>query len=314
MAMTSCGAEEPEDDPAVHARPAAVNGTELKFQLPSGGFTLVVGEPITTIPAEDTADGEPIEARDGERFVPVDDVQADGNNLDRMGAGGLPPYPDAQVALRVDDRRYQVSGDTSVLESYIRVKADSDSRIGAEVVFDGVTQVIWTDGQRDTGEAGALYGYPKQAQTELCDDGWVPGPGSRGVSFSTKPYDGWGCDFMAVEYPYIPNLGWSFKKRDGAMWAYVRTNMALGKASVKIGENVRKCEMIGTGTAVVTVDGQPAVERLLDDPSPAAGPAKDQRNIFLVEPLGSHTLRIETSHPCTIAGKLHRVEDRKSVV
>lgn len=307
-AAASCGSTPKDPDPARYARPASVDGSELQFQLPSGGFTLVVDEPVTTIPADETADGEPLEAGKGERFVPVADVGADGNNIDDLIGPTFSDYPDASVDLLVDDRRYPIRDTTAILESYIRVKADADSRIGAEVTFDGVRQVIWTDGERDTGEAEALYGYPKMAEIVPCDDGWEAAPGSPKVTFETMYFNASGCNYKAVEYPYVVDLGWSFKERNGAMWAWVESSMRLTKASVQVGQRMRKCDAIGAGKAFVTVDGDPAVKPITKNTTVTGGPAGLQQNVFLVDPSANHALRIETSHPCVVGRETHRID------
>ncbi|MBC7276220.1 hypothetical protein [Nocardioides sp.] len=307
--LSACGNTTDDDpDPVSYARPAAVAGSELQFQLPSGGFTLVVGKPVTTIPADETADGEPLEAGTGERFVPVADVRADGNNIDSMIGPTFSDYPDATVDLLVDDRRYSISDDTSILESYIRVKADAESKLGAAATFDGVRQVMWTDGERDTGEAEALYGYPKMAEIVPCDDGWEAAPGSPKVTFETMYFNASGCNYKAVEYPYVVDLGWSFKKRNGAMWAWVESSMRLTKASVQVGQRMRECDAIGTGKAFVTVDGDPAVKPITKNTTVTGGPAGLQQNVFLVDPSANHALRIETSHPCVVGRETHRID------
>lgn len=307
-AVASCGSTPSDPDPATYARPAAVDGSELQFQLPSGGFTLVVDKPVTTIPADETADGEPLEAGKGERFVPVADARADGNNIDNLIGPTFSDYPDASVDLLVDDRRYPISDDTSILKSYIRVKADADSKLGAAVTFDGVRQVVWTDGERDAGKAEVLYGYPEKAEIAHCDDGWKAASGSPKVTFETKQFNASGCSYQAVEYPYVPDIGWSFKERDGAMWAWVQSSMRLTKASVQVGQNMRECDAIGTGKAFVTVDGEPAVKPITKNTTVTGGPANLQQNVFLVDPSANHALRIETSQPCVVGRETHRID------
>jgi hypothetical protein len=306
-ASVGCGSATADPDPATYARPVAVDGTNLQFQLPSGGFTLVVGDPVTTIPAGETADGEALEAPEDERFVPVTDIRADGNNLDSLIGPTFSDYPDASVELLVDDRSYPISEDTSVLESYIRVKADADSRLGAAVTFDGVRQVVWADGEQDAGEAEVLYGYPATASIARCDDGWMAAPGSPKVTFEVKRFADSGCTFKAVEYPYVVGEGWAFEESRDSTWGIVESTLRIAKASVQVGGTMRECDEIRPGKALVTVDGEPLVKAMLKDTTAKGGPAALQRNVFLVDETAEHSLRIEASFPCVVGRETHRI-------
>lgn len=307
-ALVACGSTTPDPDPATYARPVAVDGSKLQFQLPSGGFTLVVGQTVTSIPADETADGDSLDAAKDERFVPVAGVGADGNNLDSLIGPTFSDYPDASVELLVDDRSYPISEDTSISESYIRVKADSGSRLGAAVTFDGVRQVVWTDGEREAGEADVLYGYPETAPIARCDDGWVAAPGSPKVAFETKRFAGSGCSIKAIEYPYVVGVGWAFKEQKGSTWGVVESAVRLAKASVQVEGKMRECTEIGLGKALVTVDGEPLVEAMLKDTTAKSGPAALQRNVFLVDETAEHALRIEASFPCIVGRETHRID------
>ncbi|MER6972594.1 hypothetical protein ABT304_16160 [Nocardioides sp. NPDC000445] len=286
----------------------AVDGSELQFQLPSGGFTLVVGDPVTTIPADETSDGEALEAAEDERFVPVADVRADGTNLDSLIGPTFSEYPDASVELLVDDRSYPISDDTSVLESYIRVQAEPGAKLGAAVTFDGVRQVVWADGERDAGEAEVLYGYPATAPIARCDDGWMAAAGSPKVTFDVKQFAGSGCTFKAVEYPYVVGEGWAFEERSGSTWGIVESTLRLAKASVQVGGKMQECDEIRPGEAHVTVDGEPLVRAMLKDATAKGGPASLQRNVFLVDETTEHSLRIEASFPCVVGRDAHRID------
>lgn len=306
--LAACGSATSEPDPVTYAHPAAVDGQTLLFQLPSEEASIKLGQPVKTIPAADTADGEPLVADDTERFVPVEVTNALDRTFDSLVGPTFSDYPDAKVELLVGRKRYPVSNNTHDQKSYIRVKTDAESRIGAAVTFDGLRQLIWADGERETGEAEVLYGYPEKAETALCDDGWKAASGSPKVTFETKHFDASGCRFQAVEYPYVAGLGWSFKERDGSTWAWVESTMRLAKASVQVGQKMRECDAIGAGKAMVTVDGEPAVKPISKGTTATGGPAGLQQNVFLVDPTAKHTLRIEASYPCVVGRDTHRID------
>lgn len=301
--LVACG-EEPQpqsDEPVVShsdAEPEAVSGKTATVLFPGGGIAFTAGEPLSKIPAEDTALGEDMSPGSGNRFLPVQISQPATRSL-TIGTENY-ALDDYTTALVVGGESYPL-GKQGEDRFYVKVKTPSPSdEVGIEVTFDGVTQRVFTDGTREAGDAESLYGYPPSLPSYNCETGWRLRSGSAKATFTV----GFSmCQINAVHYPYYPGLGWSFKKEPGAMWAYVDTASGLSAASITEGRDMGECTYLGDGAGEVTLDGKTAEKVILDeDVRPSPGPMVHQRHIFLVDQTTAvHKVRIKRSWPCTVA-------------
>jgi hypothetical protein len=304
--LVACN-DDPGSDPdnvLVDAGPESVTGSEMWVQLPTGRLTVTVGEPVATIPADESRvleDGvaQEITADDGQVFLPIE--------IEPEPGAGVPGviYQSAtrddsvqpEVSIRVGDVDFPLgtTEDVGTQPVYARVDASDGAPIGVAVDFAGVTQSVDQDGTRETGEAAGLYDLPAELEQRACLGNWFTEPGTE-VAVE--------CTYVAGEYPYLSELGWAHAEEPGRTWAFVATNTALGLVDLPGGRQCDAAGLEGSGSAVL--DGEPAVTDLatVTAPTTADGSFVSQSQAFAVSSgTGRHDLTIERTYPCRIGGK-----------
>jgi len=291
-------------DALVDARPESVTGSEMWVQLPTGRLTVTVGEPVTTIPADQShvrEDGVPqeITADDGQVFLPIE--------IEPEPGAGVPGviYQSAtredtvqpEVSIRVGDEEFPLgtTEEVGTQPVYARVDESDGSPIGVAVDFAGVTQSVDQDGARETGAAAGLYDLPDELEQRPCRGAWTTDPEA------TVTVD---CTYVVGHYPYLAGLGWAHEQEPGRTWAFVATTTALGSADLAGG---RRCDAVGLeGSGTAALDGEDAAADLttVNTPTTADGSFVSLSQAFPVEEGATrHDLTVERTYPCRTGGE-----------
>ncbi|MEJ7833497.1 MAG: hypothetical protein WKF79_11315 [Nocardioides sp.] len=201
-----------------------VTGAESSILLPTGRIDLTVGDPVASVPADQTQKLTAIEAPDGGSLVPV------GWSYDRSAAPWgqdlAAPSLEPEVSLRIDSRSYAlgspytVTADGAVATSpddgyFVAVEGSpSPDEITLEVEYDGVAQVVdAASGERDPGLAADLYDLPLQRPggVRCPNSGWQEKSPALDVRLD--------CTISSVgRSPYYPEAGWA---PEGREWVVV---------------------------------------------------------------------------------------------
>lgn len=159
-ALAACGgAAEIEVGDRVAAQedaPFVTSGRESSLALPIGRLSITLGEPTTSLAAEDTRELEALQAPEGAVFLPISW---------HLGTSAFGDYVDTDdvpvVDVISDGARYRVRAPADVdagTEAFYLLVSGSGEDPGLEVDFDGVVQTLDLEtGERDPGEAKALY-------------------------------------------------------------------------------------------------------------------------------------------------------------
>ncbi len=150
--LSACGAGSTLGEGDTVQGPTTVDGTAYEFRVPSGGITVTIGEPVDSV---DSASGDEASAPDGGALLPVSWA------LDRQRPLPVTGFDqEAKIAIETDGETVDVVTipDTPVSSDAVYVAVPGDGTdVTASVTYDGVTQVIGADGERDGGIAEALY-------------------------------------------------------------------------------------------------------------------------------------------------------------
>ncbi|WP_344302756.1 hypothetical protein [Nocardioides bigeumensis] len=234
-----------------------VTGEEVFVLVPAGRLDLTIGAPIEgAIDGDLAADDETHEAPGGGSFVPVawshDPFALD----DRAALMSTPPKP-SEVTLVVDGERhalgspYEVVSDQAVADNPVGVfyvpvdTVPEPSEITVEVAYDGQTQTVAADGERDAGVAAPLYDETTGVLDQMC--GGVAGDDPVGFSFRLRCEVGPG---QAV--PYLPARGWV---EDGRTFVVVGYELRLDDVTYSDGRGEADYDVVRT-TAALTLDGE----------------------------------------------------------
>lgn len=300
--LVACNDDPGSDGPdgaLVDAGPESVTGSEMWVQLPTGRLTVTVGEPVTTIPADqsrvrDDGVAQELTADDGQVFLPIE-IEPE------LGAG-VPGviYQSAtrddtvqpEVSIRVGDKDFPLgtTEEVGTQPVYARVDESNGSPIGVAVDYAGVTQSVDQDGARETGAAAGLYDQPDELEQRPCPGTWTAAPEAT-VTVE--------CIYVVAHYPYLAKLGWADEQEPGRTWAFVATSTSLGSADLAGG---RRCDAVGfEGSGNAVLDGEPAATDLLtfNTPTTADGSFVSLSQAFPArQDATRHDLTIERTHPC----------------
>lgn len=299
--LAGCGSGD-EGEVVQMASPREVAGSTFEFVVPSGTLNVTVGDPVEKVPDSDLADKDQAKPRGGDVFVPMsvefDDRGSIGTQLFHRGLGD----DDYAVSLLADGDALPVGQMTS-RSFYVRIPESKSSALGAEVDFQGVAQREYVDGDRDDGDAAALYGYPDTVEKALCRDGW------KAVASKPEVKAAVDCDVSAVAYPYAPGAGWASDKEPGAMWAVIEASTVLQSLEVVQGGDPQACAEVEGAGSNVTVDGREpaAVDR--DEDVVKLNPmyASEVASVLVDDPVAEHTVRIERTWRCLIGNKSEKI-------
>ncbi|MBM7519037.1 hypothetical protein [Nocardioides nitrophenolicus] len=291
---TACAGEVRRDGPVPDARPAAVQGTELWAQLPTGRVTVTVGAPVRTIPGAEVSGGQAVDAGRGREFLPVA-VAYD----DLLGVPYDAPQADTdpteltRLELHVGERGYRVPFVEVGRTSYLEVPTGAADQLSLDVEFDGVTQSVDAAGERVTGLAEGLYHASTRTTLESCGD----------RDERTCRYDLW-------EYPYVEGLGWASQRRPDATWVVVTAQTWLRADQVRVDGEACRAEALG-GSIRLRVDGEPATAELSVPANVRpGGHGLGAKDAFLVAPAPTHELEVTSTWGCRLG---ERSADREFV-
>lgn len=133
------------------------DGQQWSLTLPVGRLLVTLGEPTTSLAAEDTRELEAVEAPEGSVFLPISW---------RLGTGAVSDYVETDdlpvVDVVSDGANYRVRAPLDAsdgVEAFYLLVAGTGEEPRLEVEFDGVTQTLdLLTGERDPGAAEQLYG------------------------------------------------------------------------------------------------------------------------------------------------------------
>lgn len=209
-ALTGCGS----DGPGGRSAPAVVRGqdsadvagTEVPVAVPNGRFTFRVSEPLSTIPADATEDGERVTAPAGESYVGIGWAAVGEAPSFGLVLHGTEPGI-ATIAVRTGAAETEVadlglaSDEQANGAAWVRIPDDGPATL--EVEYDGLAQVFdLASGERETGPADGFYGLPTTLTADCPEQG--PGRGSRGWQHTVA------CDLGPITaVPYVAGQGWA---------------------------------------------------------------------------------------------------------
>ncbi|HWI43415.1 MAG TPA: hypothetical protein VNS81_07325 [Nocardioides sp.] len=297
--LAGCSSDDAADRLA-DARPRQVAGTELWAQLPTGRVTVTVGDPVTTIPGDEVAGGDAIEAGDGHAFRPVqvayDDLAGVPWNAPQDPA--VEPGDLTRLTLDVGEDSARVPFGDGSGRSYVEVARDAGSDLALEVEFDGVAQRVDAAGRREAGDAQGLY-----------DDLTTPGRlSSCGEQAADRPEGapaavGRTCEYDLWSYPWLEGLGWASKRTSGATWVVATARTWVRADELRAGGE--HCEAAGLqGATTLSVDGREPDEELTAKSFPVSGGRQLlEQDAFALPAASRHRLRITSTFRCRFSGE-----------
>jgi hypothetical protein len=246
------GCADAEGDLAVlsAAGTSPLEGDVFEVMLPSGRFTFTVTEPRDQLTEDESADGEPREAPDGQQYV--------GLGWDWDGMAGrafwllnhdVPPQL-ATVSVVTDDDEVPVFElDTQARRptdrAWVLVPADAHPRI--RVTYDGHAQTIDLDsGAVDAGVAEGFYDIAGH-NVDCPDQG--PGSDRDGLQYRIDCTVG---EVYAV--PYVADLGWA---AEGETWLLVQVDLRPGEFTFTSGEEATSYRVARENGAISVERGEP---------------------------------------------------------
>ncbi len=308
--LAGCGDERPPADPPaasedvlVEARPSSVAGTTLWVQLPTGRLSVTVGDPVTTIPADESLereDGVPQEivAGDGQVFLPVQLDEEPGVGVPgvvyQAGTRDDPARPEVSIRVGGQDFLLGTTEEVGTRPVYARVDDGEDAGLALVVEFAGVAQSVDEDGTREPGEAAGLYDQQAELAPRACRGTWAGEPEANPAVE---------CTYVVGHYPYLSELGWAHEQEAGGTWAFVATSTSVGTVELADGSRCDAAGLEGSGTTAL--DGDPAATDLdeVNTPTTSDGSFVSSSQAFLVaDDTTRHDLRIERTYPCRDGG------------
>ncbi|MFD0807118.1 hypothetical protein ACFQ0K_13565 [Nocardioides caeni] len=227
-ALAACGGEEEASvGDVISARKddQFAEGRTGRLTLPTGRLEVTVGEPATSLAANDTRELEPIEAPDGASFVPITwqyDAGTFGDYADYTENDEEPVFD-----LVADGANYRLPppNPTGVgSESFYVVVNGAGESPSLNVDFDGVTQTLdLTTGQRDPGLAKPLYKLKsRNDRTQSC---------ASDVTFGKDPVGAPSFACTTTRTARIPYAGGAWAE-DGHSWLVVSVTTAFRRWDV----------------------------------------------------------------------------------
>ena len=187
-----------------------VTGDEFELVIPSGEFTLTVGDPVDEVPADAAADGEAHPAPDGQQYVGI--AWSPSGTAPALGVvlHGTDPLP-AALRVRTGGRDLEISElaldpADGPANGSAWVPVDGEAQL--EVSYDGLTQTFDLDtGEREPGPADDFYDL---APTPADCPASGPGRGGQGMQYSIT------CEISPItSVPYVAGQGWA---EEGSTW------------------------------------------------------------------------------------------------
>lgn len=257
LPLAACGDDKPDPgtDPGevVEGRSGVEidTGKRMQVLVPAGRLDIRLGEPISSLPSERTAQLTRRDAPEGGSFVPLV-WSFDTSALEAFAPifGDRSPL---KIELVADGETYTLAPPTAekrsdAKPSYIAIEGPG-RELTLEVGYDGVTQELdLVSGKRDAGRAAGLYDLPEPKPNAAVEDLLKDCPMA---SWSTEPgeFRNYSCQIAApVPTPYVvgewakPNHTWLAIYADTNLTAYALTNGA-GQAvtyAVETNEDVSK--------------------------------------------------------------------------
>ncbi|MBZ5737487.1 hypothetical protein [Nocardioides mangrovi] len=204
----------------VAAEVQALGTDAAVVQLPTGRLSVLLGEPVDSVAADEAADQEDHDPPDGGAFVGVGWTFDPGAGLSTtQKAMVLDDDVTPTVTLVAGGDRYpidQALDDDPAL--FVAVAGSDDVRL--EVDFDGVVQTVSSGGRVDEGDAAALYDATgSRAPLIDCSDQRLRPPADLDLLCSAE------LDLV----PYVSGPGWADA---GAAWAVVRLETTVSGVEV----------------------------------------------------------------------------------
>lgn len=251
--------------------PAAgdVDGRTVTVQVPVGAIELTVGDPVESVSADASSDGEDHAAPRSGGLVPVR-ISFDARSAPAglLGVLGGTPLPTSLTLVAGDERHelpapYAVSGPgttSGTARSYYVAVDDADGT-RLEVTYDGVAQSVDVDsGELDPGRAAALYDVPDQVPSADCPaTGWEPAGTQLRLTCSTA-----GPQLTA----YDPELGWA---EDGRAWLVAGLDLSLQAVQLPVDGTPVAYLPRGAAEVELTLDGEAAARTVRADASGGLG-------------------------------------------
>lgn len=188
-----------------------VTGDAFEVVVPSGEFTVTVGDPVDEVPADAAADGKAHPAPEGREYVGI--AWSPSGTAPAFGAvlHGTDPLP-ATIGVRTGGRELEVSElamdpADGPANGVAWVPVD-DGEAQLHVAYDGLTQTFDLDsGERTPGPADGFYDLAA-APADCPAVG--PGRDVRGMQYTIT------CQISPITaVPYLAGEGWA---EDGRTW------------------------------------------------------------------------------------------------